>query len=105
MAAAGTICRRANIIAVRSYKKGDYAMNDLSKLEKELKSIQNVDKIKNVAASPEGQRLSKTLDTAAIEKAVKSGNTAAMQSMIGEILKSSDGQELYRQIQNALKGK
>ena len=105
MAVAETIGFCVNIMIVRSYKKGDYAMNDYEVLEKELKNIQNVDKIKNVAASPAGQRLSKSIDTAAVEKAVKSGNTAAMQSMIGDILKSSDGQELYRQIQNALKGK
>jgi len=77
-------------------------MIDLESLEKEIKKTGNADKLKGLAATPEGQRVLKSLNIGALEKAVKNGDNAALQGVITDLLKTSDGQVLYKKITDAL---
>lgn len=80
-------------------------MRDIGSFEKELEKSGKADKLKAAMSSPEGQRLSQSLDNEALEKAAKTGDVKALQGMISDVLKTSDGQALYKQIQEMMKGK
>lgn len=77
-------------------------MKDLSEIGKKLKDI---DGLKQAAQSPEGQKLLQNVDTAALEKAARSGDMDAMKGMLSQILASPEGKALARQVQDAVKHK
>ncbi len=80
-------------------------MDELSKLSRQLQSGPMADKMKQAASSPEGQRLLRSLDTAAVEKAAKAGDVDALKAIVKGVLSTGEGQALAKMIKQSLEGK
>lgn len=59
--------------------------------------------LREAAESGEGQALLKKLDTAALERAAKSGDTAAMRAALQSVLATAEGRALAEKVQRAVK--
>lgn len=79
-------------------------MQDLEKLRQELQRSGQAEKLKTLAASPEGQRLGQMLDRQAVQAALQSGDGAALQQAMGRLLSSPEGQRLSRQLETLFRG-
>lgn len=80
-------------------------MSNFSELEKQFRGNPNAERLMKAADCAEGRRITQSLDQAAIEKAAKSGDTAALQSILTQVLSTPDGRALAQKLQQAMKGK
>ncbi len=80
-------------------------MQDLEKLGEELRRSGQAEKLKGLAATAEGQRLGRMVDRAALSEALRKGDTAALQDMMGRLLRSDEGQRLSAQLQKLMREK
>lgn len=78
-------------------------MQELEKLGQELSRSGKGDKLKSLADSADGMAVSRMLDPAAVEKAAKSGDMAALKSMLSRVLSTDEGKRLADSIQKAMK--
>lgn len=70
----------------------------------ELKrALEQQSALREAASSREGQALAKQLDAAALERAVKSGDTAAMREALRGVLATAEGRALAERVQKAVK--
>lgn len=69
-------------------------MEDLEKLGEKLFQGKRGDALRAAASSPAAQRLEKTLDPGAVERAARSGDPAQMKALLTQILRSPDGRAL-----------
>ena len=76
-------------------------MKSFADYEKEFKKNP---KLVEAADSEEGRKLASIIDTAAVEKAAKSGDSAALKSILSQVLSSPEGQALAKKISDAMKG-
>ena len=60
------------------------------------------DRLKSLADSAEGRAVSRMLDPAAVEKAAKSGDTAALQSILSDVLSTDEGKRLAERLKKAM---
>ena len=80
-------------------------MNNFSELEKQLRGNPNAERLMKAADCAEGRRITQSLDQAAVEKAAKTGDTAALQGILAQVRSTPDGKALARKLQQAMKGK
>jgi len=80
-------------------------MDELGKLSRQLQSGPMADKMKQAAASPEGQRLLRSIDSAAVEKAAKQGDMDALRNILKGVLATGEGQALAKMIRQSMEGK
>lgn len=80
-------------------------MNNFSELEKQLRGNPNAERLMKAADCAEGRRITQSIDQAALEKAAKSGDTAALQGILAQVLSTPDGKALAQKLQQAMKGK
>lgn len=80
-------------------------MNNFSELEKQLRGNPNAERLMKAADCAEGRRITQSLDQAAVERAAKSGDAAALQSILAQVLSTPDGKALAQKLQQAMKGK
>ena len=73
-------------------------MRDLEKMGEELLRGQQGDAIRDIAASPEAQRLEKTLDPAAVERAARSGDGEQLRSLLMQVLSTEEGRSLAEKL-------
>ncbi|MBR5093599.1 MAG: hypothetical protein IK095_00755, partial [Oscillospiraceae bacterium] len=73
-------------------------MQDLEKAMRELERSGKVDALRALAGSPDGQRLSRSIDQAALEKAVKTGDSAALQQILRGVLSTGEGRRLAEEL-------
>ena len=69
-------------------------MLDLERVNAEIEKSGKKDRLKSLADSAEGRAVSRMLDPAAVEKAAKSGDTAALQSILSDVLSTDEGKRL-----------
>lgn len=77
-------------------------MADLEALQREIKSSPAGEKLREAAASPEGQRLLRNLDTEAVEKAARDGDVDKLKNILSGVLATPEGQALARKIRKSL---
>ena len=58
--------------------------------------------LEQLAASRDGKKLSGMIDGAALEKAVRSGDGAALQRMLGTLLSTPEGKNLAADVQRIM---
>lgn len=80
-------------------------MQDLEKLGKELRRGGQAEKLRTLAASADGQKLSQMADRQALAEAAKRGDTAALQAMMGRLLSTAEGRRLSEQVRQLLQEK
>lgn len=57
-------------------------MKDFERIGKELERRGKTGSIKSIAESEDGQRISRMIDTEAVERAARSGDAAAMKNIL-----------------------
>lgn len=75
---------------------------NLEDLSRKLQQSGKADKIKQIAQSDAGAKLSGMLDNNAVEKAVRSGDDQALRRMLSQILSTEDGQKLAQSIKQIM---
>lgn len=75
---------------------------NLENLGRQLQSSGKADKIKQIAQSDEGQRLSQMVDAKAIEAAAKSGDNQALRNLLGQILSTEEGRRLAENVKRIM---
>ena len=77
-------------------------MLDLERVNAEIEKSGKKDRLKSLAGSAEGRAVSRMLDPAAVEKAAKSGDTAALQSILSDVLSTDEGKRLAERLKKAM---
>lgn len=77
-------------------------MKDLEKLGQELQKRGKTDKLKSLADSADGQAIGRMLDPAEVERAAKSGDAAALQSILTQVLSTDEGRRLAESLKRAM---
>lgn len=77
-------------------------MLDLERVNAEIEKSGKKDQLKSLADSAEGRAVSRMLDPAAVEKAAKSGDTAALQSILSDVLSTDEGKRLAERLKKAM---
>ena len=75
---------------------------DLERVNAEIEKSGKKDRLKSLADSAEGRAVSRMLDPAAVEKAAKSGDTAALQSILSDVLSTDEGKRLAERLKKAM---
>lgn len=77
-------------------------MADLEALEREIRSSPAAEKLREAAASPEGQKILGKLDAGAVEKAAKAGDMKALRDILSGVLSTPEGQALAKKIRQTM---
>ena len=73
---------------------------DFAELKRELESKKA---LKAAAQSEAGQKLLQQVDSAEVERAAKSGDAAALKSILSQVLSTPEGKELAQKVQEAMR--
>ena len=77
-------------------------MLDLERVNAEIEKSGKKVRLKSLADSADGRAVSRMLDPAAVEKAAKSGDTAALQSILSDVLSTDEGKRLAERLKKAM---
>ena len=77
---------------------GGMEMQDLEKIGKDLLQGANGKALREAAASPEAQRLSRTLDPAEVEQAARSGDPEQLRALLSRVLSTDEGRTLAEKL-------
>ena len=77
-------------------------MKDLRRLARELEQSGRGGAIRELAGSPEGRRIGSLLDAQAAEKALQSGDTAALRQMLAGVLATDEGRTLAEKLRQLM---
>ena len=80
-------------------------MKDIESLQRQIESSGMADKLRQAADSAEGQRIMRSIDTAAVERAAKQGDMQALKDILGKVLATPEGQNLARKIKQSMQDK
>ena len=69
---------------------------------RELSRRGKTEQLKALAGTDDVQRLSRMLDTAAVEKAAKSGDSDALKDILSQVLSTAEGQRLAQSVQQMM---
>ena len=74
-------------------------MQDWEKLGSELFNGPRGDDLRAAAASPEGRALEKKLDSAAVERMVRSGDPEQLKALLRTVLATEEGRRLAEKLE------
>ena len=81
-------------------------MQNFDKIKKQLLGSDKAGRLNNIANSADGTKISRMIDAEALERAAKSGDSAALQSMLTQVLNTDEGKRLAKNISEIMgKGK
>ena len=72
---------------------------DFAQFKRELEAKKE---LKAAVQSEAGQKLLRQMDAAEVERAAKSGDTAALKNILSRVLSSPEGRELAEKVQKAM---
>ena len=78
------------------------SMKDLESIARALHSSGKKSELEQLAASANGKRLEGMVDGAALEAAVKSGDAASLEKMLGALLSTPEGKALAADVQKIM---
>ena len=81
---------------------GVIIVNEFEKIGRELQRQGKTEKLKSLADSGEGKAVSRMIDAEAVQKAAKSGDAAALKSILSQVLSTSEGQRLAENLKKAM---
>ena len=79
-------------------------MKNISDMERKLAQSGKTDAVRAIAASKDGQQLLKKLDTDRVERAMQSGDGEALRSILMDVLKTSEGRRIAKQLSDTMNG-
>ncbi len=77
-------------------------MQDLEKLAQELRRRGKTEGIRALADSPDGQRLGAMIDSREAERALRAGDSSALQQLLQGVLGTSEGRRLVTELQSLM---
>ena len=77
-------------------------MQNFEDLGKELSRRGKTEQLQALAETDDVQRLSRMLDSAAVEKAAKSGDGQALKDILSQVLSTAEGQRLAQSVQQMM---
>ena len=77
-------------------------MQDLEKLAQELRQRGRTRELRALAESADGRKLGERVDGAALEKALRSGDSAALREILQGVLRSAEGQRLAENLRDVM---
>ena len=77
-------------------------MQDLEKLAQELRRRGKTEGIRTLADSADGQRLGSMIDGKEAERALRTGDSAALQQLLRSVLGTDEGRRLAAQLQSLM---
>lgn len=77
-------------------------MLDLERINAEIEKSGKKEKLKNLAADADSLAVSRMLDPAAVEKAAKSGDAAALKGILSQVLGTDEGKRLAEKLKKAM---
>ena len=78
---------------------------DFESMGKQLMADPRAKQLMDLAESPEGKKISAMLDQQELERAAKSGDTAALKNILSQVLRTGEGQRLAEQLSKAMEKK
>lgn len=81
---------------------GVITVNDFERIGRELERQGKAEKLKNIADSEEGKAISRMIDAEAVQKAAKSGDVAALKTILSQVLATGEGQRLAENLKKAM---
>lgn len=75
---------------------------DLERINSEIEKSGKKERLKDLAASSDGVAVGKMLDPSAVERAAKSGDTAALKSILSQVLDTAEGKRLAEKLKKAM---
>lgn len=79
-------------------------MKNFEDMERKLAQSGKTDAVRAIAASKDGQQLLKKLDTNRVERAMQSGDGEALRSILMDVLKTSEGRRIAKQLSDTMNG-
>lgn len=79
-------------------------MKNFEEMERKLAQSGKTDAVRAIAASKDGQQLLKKLDTNRVERAMQSGDGEALRSILMDVLKTSEGRRIAKQLSDTMNG-
>ena len=77
-------------------------MQNFEDLGRELSRRGKTEQLKALAGTDDVQRLSKMVDSAAVEKAAKTGDGDALKAILSQVLSTAEGQRLAQSVQQMM---
>lgn len=77
-------------------------MQNFEHLGKELERRGKTEGIRAIAESPDGQRLKDMIDADAVERAAKTGDGAALQGILKNVLETEEGRRIAESIRKMM---
>lgn len=78
-------------------------MKNFEDMERKLVQSGKADQVRAIADSKDGRSLMEKLDTAKVEKAVQSGDSEALRSILMDVLRTGEGQRLAKQLEQTMR--
>lgn len=78
-------------------------MKDVQKLSNELAGGKKGEALRRLGSTPEGKKLESMIDGEALQKALQSGDGAALQKMLGALLATQEGRRLADDVSKIMK--
>ena len=79
-------------------------MKNFEEMERKLAQSGKTDAVRAIAESKDGQQLLKKLDTDRVERAMQSGDGEALRSILMDVLKTSEGRRIAKQLNDTMNG-
>lgn len=79
-------------------------MKNFEEMERKLAQSGKTDAVRAIAESKDGQQLLKKLDTNRVERAMQSGDGEALRSILMDVLKTSEGRRIAKQLSDTMNG-
>ena len=80
-------------------------MRDIESMGKELLKGADTKKLKAIAESENGKKVSQMVDQAELQRAAKAGDTASLQRILSQVLRTNEGKQLADQLTKAVQKK
>jgi len=77
-------------------------MQNFENIGRELQKQGKTDKLRSLAESADGQRLLGIIDASAVERAAKSGDSAALRDIMSRVLSTAEGQRLAESVRQLM---
>lgn len=78
------------------------SMQSIEELGRELERQGKADRIRAIAESEDGQKITKMLDANAVESAAKNGDTEALKKLLGQVLNTDEGKRLAENVKKMM---
>lgn len=78
-------------------------MKDFEEMERRLARSGKTEQIRSIAESKDGENLMKKIDPEKVERAVQSGDSEALRSVLMDVLRTGEGRRIAKQLEETMR--